>query len=55
MFFNCSNLEFINLTNISLAKATNMDYMFENCTNLLSINFRENEEIKNIQSMNKIN
>ena len=53
MFFNCSNLEFINLTNISLAKATNMDYMFENCTNLLSINFRENEEIKNIQSMNK--
>ena len=53
MFFNCSKLKNIDLTNISLSNAINLDYMFENSVNLLSINFIKNEEIKNIQSMNR--
>ena len=51
MFRGCENLTSINLSNIDMVSAKNMNYMFSNCEKLKLIIFPKNEKVNNVKTM----
>ena len=50
-FDNCTKLQSIDLSNINMESTLNFSYAFANCKNLIYLIFNNNEEIKNIITM----
>ena len=46
MFYNCSSLISLNLSNFNTSSVTEMSYMFAHCYKLKYINMKNFEEIK---------
>ena len=53
MFFGCSSLTSLNLSNFNINNVNNMSYMFYNCTSLISLNL-SNFNTNNVKDMNSI-
>ena len=53
MFYNCSNLTFLDLSNFNTSKVTNMQSMFYNCSNLTSLDLSNfnTSNVTDMQSM----
>jgi len=53
MFYNCSSLTYLNLSNFNTNNVTNMSYMFYNCSSLNSLNLSNfnTNNVKNISCM----
>ena len=51
MFYNCSSLSSLDLSNFDTSKVTDMAYMFNGCISLTSLNIT-NFDTSNVQSMN---
>ena len=46
MFYNCSSLTYLNLSNFNTNNVNNMSYMFYNCSSLTSLNKKEEKILK---------
>ena len=53
MFYNCSNLNFLDLSNFKTSKVKNMNNMFYHCEKLISLNLSNfnTEKVENIKKM----
>ncbi len=53
MFYKCSSLTSLNLSNFNTNKVNNMNYMFHNCSSLTSLNL-SNFNTNNVNNMNEM-
>ena len=53
MFYNCSSLTSLNLSNFNTNNVNNMSYMFYNCSSLTSLNL-SNFNTNNVKHMNNM-
>ena len=53
LFFECSSLEYLDLSNFDTSKVSQMRFMFYNCSSLKELNL-SNFKIKNVNDMKGI-
>ena len=54
MFSDCSKLTILDISNCSLEKVTDTSSMFQGCTDLKEIKFKENTLTRNLEDMNSM-